>query len=410
MFAFDRAQRSCLNFGFSAAFIVSGYEFVRSSSNSLFKYYYGIENLPIALAFMPIFVMGILSLYGKILTAFGPKKTFEVSLLGSSLLIALAYILLSYKIKWASVFLLYFREAYVVLLIEQCWSFVNSVLNKKQAKELNGVILAISTIGAVLGGLLVFQLSTKISTHKIILGPCLLCIPSLFFFRRACHHFNNFTGLREKNTYCKDNYGLWMFKKYPVLVLIFLIIMFSQIYNTVVSLTFQRYLQEAYPNIDQQTSISGLYFSFLNFFSLFMQLIVVPLCLRSLSLAVIHMLIPSVHVLSIFLFFFYPSFISAGVVLLLFKAFDYSLFRAAKEILYIPLPFDARFRSKEFIDVLVYRSSKGCGSLMISSLSNFSLLSTQLIAMAGFLPALAWLASILLFYLRDISDFRFRTP
>jgi AAA family ATP:ADP antiporter len=54
---------------------------------------------------------------------------------------------------------------------------------------------------------------------------------------------------------------------------------------------------------------------------------------------------------------------TAGTAFVLFKAFDYSLFRAAKEILYIPLSFDERYRAKEFIDVFGYRCSKGGISL-----------------------------------------------
>ena len=49
----------------------------------------------------------------------------------------------------------------------------------------------------------------------------------------------------------------------------------------------------------------------------------------------------------------------------MFKALDYSVFKAAKEILYIPLPFAARYRAKEVVDVFGYRLSKGGVSLLI---------------------------------------------
>ncbi len=71
---------------------------------------------------------------------------------------------------------------------------------------------------------------------------------------------------------------------------------------------------------------------------------------------------------------------SVGAAYVCFKSIDYTLFRASKELLYIPLSFDVRFRSKEFIDVFGYRGSKGvasgywqrqplwaiCGNLLIS--------------------------------------------
>ena len=42
-----------------------------------------------------------------------------------------------------------------------------------------------------------------------------------------------------------------------------------------------------------------------------------------------------------------------------------SIFRASKEVLYIPLPFDARYRSKEVIDAFGYRASKGGVSALL---------------------------------------------
>jgi AAA family ATP:ADP antiporter len=50
---------------------------------------------------------------------------------------------------------------------------------------------------------------------------------------------------------------------------------------------------------------------------------------------------------------------------MVFKGLDYSVFRAAKEILYIPLSFDARYRAKEVIDVFGYRFSKGGSALLV---------------------------------------------
>jgi ATP/ADP translocase len=44
---------------------------------------------------------------------------------------------------------------------------------------------------------------------------------------------------------------------------------------------------------------------------------------------------------------------------------DYSVFRGAKELLYIPLSFDCRYRAKELIDVFGYRFGKGGMSMLI---------------------------------------------
>jgi len=50
------------------------------------------------------------------------------------------------------------------------------------------------------------------------------------------------------------------------------------------------------------------------------------------------------------------------------KAFDYSLFRAAKEILYIPLSHAEKTQGKAFVDMMSYRMAKGATSLMLLGL------------------------------------------
>ena len=50
------------------------------------------------------------------------------------------------------------------------------------------------------------------------------------------------------------------------------------------------------------------------------------------------------------------------------KAFDYSLFRSAKEMLYIPLSYEEKTRGKALIDMLAYRVAKGGASLLVAAM------------------------------------------
>ena len=79
---------------------------------------------------------------------------------------------------------------------------------------------------------------------------------------------------------------------------------------------------------------------------------------------------------------------------MIFKSFDYSVFRAAKEILYIPLSFDARYRAKEVIDVFAYRTGKGATSILVLALQSFFLLSPYYPMMA-LVAAVVWLLLII---------------
>ena len=74
--------------GAAAAFVLCGYECVRSSSNTLYKAAYGAEKLPVVMALMPVGVLMILYLYGRMLSSLGPRRTLVWTTILSSLAIA----------------------------------------------------------------------------------------------------------------------------------------------------------------------------------------------------------------------------------------------------------------------------------------------------------------------------------
>jgi ATP/ADP translocase len=64
------------------------------------------------------------------------------------------------------------------------------------------------------------------------------------------------------------------------------------------------------------------------------------------------------------------------------KSLDYSVFGIIKEMLYIPLKVDEKFKAKSIIDVFAYRTSKACAS--------FFILAIQIIAPLWLDPCLSW--------------------
>ena len=86
--------------------------------------------------------------------------------------------------------------------------------------------------------------------------------------------------------------------------------------------------------------------------------------------------------------------ITVGLAFFLFKAFDYSIFRAAKELLYIPLSFDERYRAKEVIDVFGYRAGKGGSSVVIVLLQKMGVVMNNYYLAIGVVMAVLWLVLI----------------
>ena len=162
----------------AAMFTLAGYEFIRSASTVLFKNAYGAENLPLVMAIMPLVVLGGVAIYGRILSALGPRRTLVVTSLGSGLLIFCCYLAVISGSKAITPVLFLLKEFYIVLLIEQYWSYINSNLDAEGAKKLNGPITGLAGLGGAAGGLLVGATATSWGTEAMLVIAALSVIPA----------------------------------------------------------------------------------------------------------------------------------------------------------------------------------------------------------------------------------------
>jgi len=367
----------------TAGFVLCGYEFLRSASTVLYKTAYGADKLTIVMALMPLSVIAVLYIYGRLLSLLGTRRTLFVTTLGSAAVIGGCYLAIRSGSSFATAILYLYREAYIVLLIEQYWSFINSTLNETAARKLNGPITGFGSLGAILGGYLVYQLAEPLGTASMLLFAAALLIPAAFLSDLGYKKCGEPKPTPEEKKQTKGHLGLGSLKTSPMLIFLLLIVMSTQVLSAVLGLNFQTVLQEAMPNMDQQTAYQGWFFSVLNGGAAFLQFVIAPLLLSFVPVGLVHLGIPLIQLLAVGALIFTPSLQTSAAAYFLFKAFDYSIFRASKEILYIPLSFDARYRAKELIDVLGYRFGKGGSALFFVFLQRAGL------ALSGFY---SWIA------------------
>lgn len=378
-----------ISIGFIAAITMIGYELARSASYTLFKFEYGTDKLPLVMAFIPIAAIASIYIYDLFLNRWGPRRTLILSTLFSAFTFFICYLGLLYKIKLASAVLFVFREIYIVILVEQYWSYINSGLEKDIAKKINGPLIGISSLGSIAGGFISGQLAEPLGTMNIILIPMALCLPAAYFSHKVYKIFGEPQPKKTQLNFSKTT-GLKALLNSKHLRYLFFIIIFTQILATTLDLAFQNRIQIHMPQMDQQTSYLGYFFASLNGIALFFQFILTPVLLRHMNPMLVFILIPLVNFVFCGWALLDSSLYSIGASLLLFKAMDYSLFRATKETFYIPLNFDVRYRTKEIIDVFGYRTSKGLTSLSISLLQNFTRFTDSLFIGVAFSAVLIW--------------------
>ena len=156
------------------------------------------------------------------------------------------------------------------------------------------------------------------------------------------------------------------------LILIGILILCTQVISTVLDLRFSLSIESEITVTDTRTAYYGNFYAGLGTISAFLQLLIVPIALRYVSLRIVHAGIPVIHLLNGLVLTLSPSLRIGGTAFLTFKALDYSLFRAGKELFYMPLTYDERYRAKQIIDSFGYRFGKG-GSAGVISLINLGL-------------------------------------
>lgn len=374
----------------AAAFALAGYEFIRSISNTLFKAAYGAENLPVVMALVPIAVGLMLYSYGRLLSRFGPRKTLFITTLASAVFILGCFFAIRIGFQPATAVLYLFREAYIVLLIEQYWSFINSSLGEESAKKLNGPICGLASFGSIAGGILLYQFTQTFGTLNMLLFAAAITIPAAFISDFAYAKI----GEPKQETPKQGHLGLKEFRLNPFLVFLLLVIIAAQVVSTTFDIRFQGILQVEIPDPDKQTAFSGGFFAWLNAIAAIFQFVITPTALRFFSLKWIYLLIPLVHVATSLFLTLSPSLSSAGLAYLSFKVIDYSLFRASKEILYIPFSFDVRYRAKEVVDAFGYRFGKGVTSLVLVLFQKAGFILTNAYSLIAMATAFLWFGLI----------------
>ncbi len=101
--------------------------------------------------------------------------------------------------------------------------------------------------------------------------------------------------------------------------------------------------------------------------SLALQLLTVFI-LRILGIPLTLLAVPAILGISVVSFLIAPSFAVVSVTKVTSKVMDYSIFRAAKEILYIPLTYTEKTQGKAVIDMMTYRVAKGISAVILTAI------------------------------------------
>jgi AAA family ATP:ADP antiporter len=384
----------------SAMTICGEYAMTRPTSNALFLTQFSSKGYPwVWLATVPL-NLAVIYLYNRFLPKFGPLKilwTFAIATAGINALAGVLY----FKAPLFIFFQYAWKDIYVLLMLKQLWSMIHSTLPASRAKYLYGCIYGVGTIGAISGSLIPGFLATYLGSEKILYLTIPVYLLLLFAYTMA---FNR-SGVNE-STFTKDltpdprpREAFSLIRRSPVLIAVLLLVVFMQVSVGLMEYQFNAHLELNILEKDLRTAYCGKLGGLVNLLSLAFQFIGGFLMIRTLGLRGSHFLIPILLCTSALSAIALPTFAILSASYVFLKAVDFSLFGVIREMLYVPLQLDAKFRAKAIIDVFAYRTSKALVSLGLLLLQivagSYLLQLTSYISIAVFI---GWLATVAILF------------
>lgn len=358
--------------------ISADYGVVRPACTSIFLSIFSAEWFPYAwLTTVPINFLAVY-FYNHFLPKWGPRKTFLMITVFSILVNALTPVMLPIFPEY--IFLQFvWKEIYILLMFKQIWSLIHTTIDTRKAKYLYGLMFGIGGLGSLMGacapGFLAVQMgSSMLMTLSLPIYLFVAHFYNVMLKKCDIEHKENFSEvLCIKET--SPNQAFSSIKNSKLLQFVLLLVVFMQISIAFVDYEFNMFLQKAIPSMDLRTQYCGRLSSLINTITLTLQFFGVFIFIQVLGLKKSHLLVPIFLMMNVFIFMLFPSFYMISYCFLAIKAVDYSFFGIIREMLYIPLKLDEKFRAKAIIDVFAYRTSRAAASCFLLLIQAIPILS-----------------------------------
>lgn len=344
-----------------AFLVLASYAVARPATESLFLEAHGSDALPqvwIAVALVSTLVV---SFYNRYASSVGLLQLFQVCAALSAGGLALLLGVNALEAPGAAFALYVWKDVYIVILIELFWSYANTAFQLGTARWIYGLFCMMGSFGGMAGNLGVGKLAAVVGTSQSLW----LVLPLLALTVALAWGMARWFGDSRRNAAPADlSAGFRVLLESRYLMWMLGLIAVVQVVITLVDYQFNVLLEEAYQDTDERTAAIGRVYAAIDVGSLALQAATGPV-LRFIGVPFTLLGIPLMLGACIGAAVVSPRFASIAVAKVASKCFDYSLFRAAKEILYLPLGYEEKTQGKALVDMLTYRVAKGGVSILL---------------------------------------------
>lgn len=357
-------RKDILLVAFNMFLLLFSYPLLRSASTAIFVDSYGAKNTPLVW----ILSVGALALFVSLFNKLQKTKNlfylYKVVVNSTLIMLLLCNLLYYFKFNPSAYFYYVWKEVYIVLLVHLSLGYLNAKLDFKIARIAYGPLGALGSFGGVLGGEFTNLVIPWVNTNLAqgfglivvgLIGILILLISALIF--RGNDKANIVQEVASRKISKSPLGAIKEVKSYVFLIAA--IVGISQFVINLANFKFNLGLEQYISGAEEKGAFLGRVYRNINFLSFIFQIFLIPIILKFLKVKWIHFLIPFIYTI-VFFTTLGPigGFAPVTVLFVIYKGLDYSIFSAAKEMLYFPLSEMGRYGAKYVVDMVVYRASK----------------------------------------------------
>jgi AAA family ATP:ADP antiporter len=351
---------------FNFFLVILAYYQVKAASRSLLLEFGGTNSFPYVWIGSAIVLLGFIGIYNHLVARFSRVQVVVGSLLAFSALLCLfRWRLVHGGIPTVVTFYI-FVDIFSVVIVEQFWSLANNITRLDEGKRSYWFVGSGGLVGGVVGGVVASNLLvyTPMRTADLLLSCAALLLVTAVL-NLAMGRKGMFTEVADGESIALHGEGLKAVLNNRYLLLIALVVCLSQLAEPVVEYQFLHAISSAYAETDERTRFIANFFAVMGFVSIAVNLLLTPLIHRGLGIIAGLAMQPLLLGAATMGFALQPGLLSACVMKISDRGLSYSINRASKELLYVPIDPLLTFQAKAWIDMLGYRLFKVLGSGMI---------------------------------------------
>ncbi len=350
-------------YGFLA---MTSYYIAKSVRNATFVQRVGADNLDFVYILTAVFVTGVMVVYSRWV-----DRVKQTTLLQATFVFMVASLVAFWQLMQggssvvtSGAFYL-FVKLYGLLVVSQFWLVGNVLFTTRQAKRLFGPIGVGLILGAIAGGTIVDRTVAAVGTENLLAvaaGVMVLCALTV-----AALHGRIREGGAASGSLLEDisSDALQLLKGSDHLRTIAWILGLTIVVSTLIDWQVNAAVEAFIPSEDAKTAFWGQFFVLQNVASVAVQLLATGFVLRKFGVGVAMLALPAGLLVATVGVLAAPVLLTAALAKGTEGALRYSLDQSTRELLYLPVPTEVKYKAKPLIDLAVYRGGTGAAGLLL---------------------------------------------